>query len=524
MRMHLYFKTDIYNLPHLTHNLEQSIAGLLELTRGSITGAAPFGENINYDPEFDRLKAEVGKVGTIDFSLVESLARSILLDKSKDIRVILFLSYAILRNEQWDDLADLYEGLAELSMPETYARLHPERQRAKELAFKWLSEQRFMDLLAQKKPDSGSHDSIVRLVDALERLKVNLEEAYPEGSPFPAGFLSVALSWKDGSRPKPVPVANEQAASVSAVPESPRDAQVAGRKAALTLIEMEPQKPMGYRLLRTARFDLLEKAPPTANGTTQLPGPPPQQQDVLAGLCDKQNWAKLLSSAQQAFTAGANHLWLDLQRYSYAAAGNLGDAYEPVRDAILFETAYLVKRIPGIVALSFADGTPFADGATREWIHNAVGALFAGKNNRAESQSQTVSDRLGQERQMLVELTGAQRFEEALGFVQQAIASSSHESDNLRRKVMLAELMVNAKRPEMAVALLESVDSLIETYDLARWNPELCAETWTVLTTALRAATGGKSQQQQGQLNEKRLSILGKLTRVDPKRAFSLYN
>ena len=464
-------------------------------------------------------------MGGLDYELLETSSRLIIESKSKDLRILAYLAFVALRNEQWGDLADIFEGLVTLVATHTWEKLHPQRPRAREQSLTWLNEQRFADLLSEKTPHEIDHEAVVRLRTALDTLKGGLEPLYPNGGAFPTALHSAVKKWESQTKPKPKPAAPEGAA---AAPEArtPRDIQTDARKAALLLIEAEPDKPMGYRLLRAARWDLVEKEPPNEGGTTQLPAPPQQQRDALAALAGQKEWKKLLGAAQQVFTAGANHLWLDLQRFAAQAAKELGEPFNGVHHAIVVETALVTRRLPGLVQLKFAEGSPMSDAATQDWLTTDVAGVFSSKDAQAHQKDHpgdANADRLGAQRRELNELVAAQRFEEAIALMQEAMAASSNECDNLCRTVLLAEVLVKAKRADMAVSLLDSVDAHIDRYELQRWNPGLCSNAWAAFAAALKVCAAGKNPQQLAALNEKRVLTLGKLSKIDPKRAFTLY-
>ncbi len=509
-------------------------SALLNTLTTLFEGDSPFGENINYDPDFDVLKTEIGKVGGIDWNSVESTATSILEQKSKDVRAFSFLSLALLRDERWEAFVDVFDALSQLASQD-YDQLHPARPRAKQMAFKWLSEARFVDTVAEKKIPEENHDDAVRLVASLETLKRVLEEKFPEGSPFPSGLYSAAQKWEKGSTPKPKeepkPTAPSASASgggatAAAAPpqgeplETPKDAQTLTRKAALLLIEQEPTKAMGYRLLRSVRWDLLEKEPPANGGTTQLPAPNEQQRKYFEKLAAEGNWDDLRTAAEKAFVAGANHFWLDLQRYSVRASLELGKEYAAVPDTIVAETALLLKRLPGLPDLHFNDGSPFCDGATKDWIARDVsGFLSDGEGGGGGS---SVDEALAEDREEAGRLATTGKVADALSFLHGKIASSSGRKDRFKRTALLCEILLRGKRPDLAAANLETLCEEIDTYRLDHWEPSLAVETWTLLAQAYRTLAASKSSTAQADLLEKRNMLLGKIVVVDPKHAFGI--
>ncbi len=511
-------------------------SALLNTLTTLFEGESPYGEDINYDSDFDTLKKEIGKVGGIDWGLVETTATSILEKKSKDVRAFSFLSLPLLRDERWEAFVDVFDALSQLAS-QNFDQLHPARPRARQMALKWLSETRFVDTVAGKKIPEENHEDAVRLVTSLEKLKTVLEEKFPEGSPFPSGLYSAAQKWEKGStpkpreEPKPTPAAQttgsgaaSSGANSSSAPgeplETPKDAQTLTRKAALLLIEQEPTRPMGYRLLRSVRWDLLEKEPPVNGGATQLPGPNEQQRKYFEKLAAEGNWTDLRVAAEKAFVAGANHFWLDLQRYSVRAALELGKEYALVPDAIVAETALLLKRLPGLPDLNFSDGSPFCDGGTKDWIARDVSSFLSDEGGGGGAAA--TDDALTEDREEAGRLATTGKVADALSFLHAKIASSSGRKDRFKRTALLCEILLRGKRPDLAVANLETLCQEIDTYRLDHWEPSLAVETWTILAQAYRTLAASKSSTAQADLLEKRNVLLGKIAIVDPKHAFGI--
>jgi type VI secretion system protein VasJ len=458
--------------------------------------------------------------------MIETIATKILKEKAKDVRVLSFLAYTAVRNDNWEALADVFDGLAQLAA-KNFDAMQPDRERAKELAFKWLSEDRFTGALADKKPAEADYPHIARLLDALAKIKPVLEQKFPQAAPFPGELQRNAIVWEKASKPKPAApaagAASGQAGAASAAEpmETPKQAMGIVRKPALFLIEKEPQRPMGYRLMRSLRWDIIDKLPPAESGKTQLPGPVPQQRAYFQGLVAAQDWKTALEKAEAAFTAASNHLWLDLQRTIVMSCEKLGEPYAAVRAAVLLETVSFVKRLPAIVSLCFADGTPFCEEATKTWISIEAQALFAA-NGAASSTPASSGDPFEKEARKVDELVAAGKIEEAIDLVQGGIRSSKCERDSFRRSILVASLLLKAKQADIAVSVLERLDQKSGEYNLDKWEPDLAVEAWSALVAAYKAARAGKPPNIQVSLQEKQNTILTKVSYIDPKKAFQL--
>jgi type VI secretion system protein VasJ len=486
------------------------------------------GENIIYDDDFTILKTQMGKMGDIDYALVETTSRKLLKEKSKDIRVLCFLSLCYVRNSQWDSVADIFEGFSILS-DQFFDALFPDRPRAKQQAIQWWSESRFNDMAANKKPEEKDYKHIVRLQSALTKLKSLLDSKFPDASPFSVGFYNLINTWEKQNKPKPVaaPSPPDPAHPGTGQPETmqtPTQAQSTGKKAAYFLIEKEPQKIMGYRLMRSLRWDILEKAPPSDNGKTQIDPPSAEIQTACANALKANDFKAALNKAEVAFSAGKNHLWLGLQRIAAFACKNLGNEYNTIYKAILFETGFLIKRIPELLTLNFSDGTPFCDDATKDWIASEVRPSVSdslSSSNTAVAQS-TTSDQIETEKKEAVALAAAGKTEQALDLIQNAIRSSASECDKFKRSIILCSLLATAKQNDIALSILEALSEKINDYHIDKWDPDLAVIAWTALVKMLKIVKAGKQGAIQTALQDKMNSILSKISQIDPKQAFSL--
>lgn len=499
---------------------------MLDLIIKPVPGDSPMGASINYEADFDACKNEIGKIGNIDYALIETSCRKLLDEKSKDIRLLCFLSLVYLRDAKWGSFADIFEGFVKLAQ-QNYEALFPDRERARQNAIKWLSEPRYNETIAAQKPAEADYAHINRLLTALTSLKTILQEKFPEGSPFPSGLFTSVQNWEKACKPKPKPEVAPGATPGQAVGDpmdTPKQAQTIARKAAGFLIEKEPQRPMGFRLMRSLRWDLFEKAPPAENGKTQLAPPPADLVASLTTSLGNKEFKPTLDKAEAAFAAAANHLWLGLQRVAALACHGLGEPYKPVETAIQYETGLFVKRFPDIMNLSFSDGTPFCDEATKEWIAASVMPVFSagGAATSKKEEAETSGDRVESEKKQVATLTAAGKTEAALDLLQNAIRNSSNERDNFRRSILVCNLLVTAKQPDIALSILDSLDSKIQLYHLDKWDPDLAVEAWGIMVKVLKVARTNKSPQMLASMAEKQNTILSKISQIDPKKAFSL--
>ena len=231
-----------------------------------------------------------------------------------------------------------------------------------------------------------------------------------------------------------------------------------------------------------------------------------------------------LDKTEVAFTAAANHLWLGLQRIGAQACAGLGEPYKAVEQAILFETGLFVKRLPDITKLSFSDGTPFCDDATKEWLAKQVMQVFSEGDGSAQKKDSdaALADAVEEEKKQVATLSASGKTEAALDLLQKAIRNSSNERDNFRRSIIMCNMLLTAKQPDIALSILDSLDAKIQLYHLDKWDPDLAVEAWGIMVKVLKVARANKPPPLQASMTDKQNTILSKISQIDPKKAFSL--
>ena len=217
---------------------------------------------------------------------------------------------------------------------------------------------------------------------------------------------------------------------------------------------------------------------------------------------------------------------MGLQRISALACKNLGGPYAALQQALHFETGMLIKRVPELLKLSFSDGTPLCDDAAKEWIASEVQAQFSVSTSSDGSAARTASnagnDRIEQEMKEAQALAAGGSVEKALDLIQNALRSSSSERDNFRRSIMLCDLLMAAKQPDIALSILESLHEKINNYHLDKWDPDLSVEAWSAMVKVIKMAKGNKPPNVQAAMHEKLNVVVSKISQIDPKKAFSL--
>jgi type VI secretion system protein VasJ len=518
---------------------------LASLGKKPISEAQPTGSDVRYEPEFEQLQVEIDKMsnpaasGGTDWKKVSELASGILANKSKDLLVASYLAVAQTHTNQIEGFAvglGVYRDLLELF----WEGLFPtkKRMRGRVAAIEWWlekSEAAFqalkVDPLPPEKIDQFRQncrqiDKLLReyleeapLLRPLERfidsIPIKAEKKAQTEAPPASAQVSEAgpVSAPKPAPPKPgAPAETAQIASSSDVDKVLRGALQTMRRAADYFQKDNLSNPQGYRWRRIAGWSMIQALPPATNGKTQIP--PPLQHDTvrsnLNGLKEKGNWEALVRTGEELFQGAL--LWLDLNRHVAEGLVGLGDKYQAAHDAVCQETGYLVYRLGGVETLTFVDGTPFGDTETQQWLK---GIRFGAGTAMAEpvvTAGAETADRVGETIAKAVALVKKKKVGEAVTILQQELRTSFSRRDQLLWRLGLAQILLDAKRLQLALPHLESVLEDIDSYKLEEWDPSLALKglklVWLGFST--RSDEIGKGQA---------TAVLNRIVRLDPAEA-----
>jgi type VI secretion system protein VasJ len=110
---------------------------LLELGKNPISESSPAGEDVRYEPEFEALENEIGKMTSlsategVDWSKVAKLCHEILSDKSKNLMAAIYLCVALLETEGLSGFANGVHVLREL-LDNFWDTMFPPKKRMRE--------------------------------------------------------------------------------------------------------------------------------------------------------------------------------------------------------------------------------------------------------------------------------------------------------------------------------------------------------------------------------------------------------
>lgn len=255
----------------------------------------------------------------------------------------------------------------------------------------------------------------------------------------------------------------------------------------------------GFRLRRVACWSSVCALPETdaENGRTRIAAPSASivgAAKSIDGDGEPVAAVRFAEAHAQAFP-----LWLDLQRIAARALARAGGDGADARREVETAVRALLARLPSLDALTFADGTPFADDATRAWLGElgapvvAADAVsrsslplsprpsppersspMAGEPARAPGDACGASADDAVDRACAFAASG--QLDLALHAIQHAIDRATSAEQRLRARVRLCELARDHWPHEVPEAFARGVIEPIRRHDLLAWNPELALD------------------------------------------------
>ncbi|OMW50134.1 type VI secretion system ImpA domain-containing protein [Burkholderia pseudomallei] len=255
----------------------------------------------------------------------------------------------------------------------------------------------------------------------------------------------------------------------------------------------------GFRLRRVACWSSVCALPETdaENGRTRIAAP---SASIVGAAKNIDGDGEPVAAVRFAEAhAQAFPLWLDLQRIAARALARAGGDGADARREVEMAVRALLARLPGLDALTFADGTPFADDATRAWLGElgapvvAADAVspsslplsprpsppersspMAGEPARAPGDACGASADDAVDRACAFAASG--QLDLALHAIQHAIDRATSAEQRLRARVRLCELARDHWPHEVPEAFARGVIEPIRRHDLLAWNPELALD------------------------------------------------
>lgn len=514
------------------------------LGKEPIPGDKPTGNDCRYEESFETLQAEIDKMssptasGNVDWSKIVELSSNILLEQSKDLTVAGYLAVGLVQTRKLDGLDEGVRILKDL-VDNYWDKLYPskKRMRGRAGALEWWVE-KTQEALGKFDPKPIPVNQAEQLQENLKTLHEQLVENMPEPPlmrPLQREIEKLPTQKVEVEEPKAesadAPIKNEtKAPPVQPTPSSkaePRKARAVDsekdalknidtaiqiiREASSFLIDQDLKNSSAYRYRRIATWMKINMLPPNDDGVTKIPSPASQVMTALTDLHDQGNWAALVSGAESKVSQFV--FWLDLSYMVVQGLKQLGSEYQDALSAVNEETAHFLIRLPGIETFSFSDGTPFADTNTQKWLKSISSGRAGGKTTPDTSSDE--EDQFSEIIQKALSMGRKKKLVQAIDMLQQKMNTTSSRSHKMRWRLGIAQVLMAAKKSQLAMPHLDKILSEIDTFKLEEWDPSIALE-------GLIAAWNGYNNQSSNDKKVHAVEILDRIAKIDPAQALKM--
>ncbi|AZE67540.1 type VI secretion system protein VasJ [Pseudomonas synxantha] len=452
------------------------------------------GSDMRFSGEFEALEDELGKTRSIhtegppDWQKVCQLSESLLREHSKDLRVAVWLAWALY---QCHSFTGLLAGLGLLRdlCERHWAQVYPSKLRTRVAALGWLV-LRIEPLFAQNLCVAGQLPVFHALLEHLVRLDQLWGQKLGNEAP---QLLSIrrqlserlACTEQEGAKPEvvvgiaPVKPATTQLPQPGQPIDNEKDAhrllrslQEQARPLCAWWLRQDTRDPRALRLGRTLAWMTLIHYP-DADGE-RVTALRPLAADKLKRYQERLGqgqFAELLLELEVSLTGAM--FWFDGLRMAWECLEALHADLAMTELEMHF--ALLLQRLPDLPEYRFDDGTPFADPLTCEWI-----ALHVRPHLQRSESLAVVADPPCEPWEVALEAVlpclRKKGLKAAVAVLKQGLHAAPGERARFHWRLALARLCAKAGKHDLARVQLEQLQEQLQRNGLERWEPELAVQ------------------------------------------------
>ena len=500
----------------------------------------PAGQDPRYGDEFTLIKTEIDKLAFNDYNAVMTLAREILINESKDLRVA---GYYLLASTYLLGFKGLIESLQlyRLLLERFGDCIYPERDESQRIALQWLNNSKLLAYVRQHQKNA-THDNVTKVELELELFNELVMARFNDESlrlTILGNWLKetkkqlAALEQKISAARRPVttidavtPTGAEQPKTqaennVSQVTSaqvgeltrsdslSDTDLNSLMRKIVNQLLDQKDYQ-RAVAFARATRWGGMIM-PPNNQGKTALTPPRQSAVNEVTRTLQQGEFEAAFRLCESLFFEMGGHMLLDLQCYASKAAKGMGR--NDLANLIAFDTAALLQRLPDIKTLRFDDDTQFANVGTLSWLNS-----LSGKNDSA---SIVANDEDNQELVKAInkscEIANEDGLPEALAHLDKY--RPHNEKQRFQLRLAMAQLCLDHGRVEFALPILEELNDQAESTSLALWDKQLALVVAKTLQSALRGVMHDAAEEDKARLGQRVKNLSAQMCRWDMVQA-----
>ena len=319
-----------------------------------------------------------------------------------------------------------------------------------------IGEEKFGDVAPSFGPMRTTIEEIRHTVHGLLQKKREVEP--DEGAEAPASAEEAQAAPPAPRRP------------IAAEPVDQDDAFQRVTAVAAYLRRNDPSSPLPYLLLRGLRWGEL-RAAGTDVDANLLEAPPTGTRQALKKAANDSDLPQVLELGESAMGLPCGRGWLDLQRYVFRAANELG--YYQIASAIRAEVNGLLADYPGLRQASLLDDTPAANPETQAWLDEiapAPPAEAAYAPPAMEDDGQSEATKAIDANDLALQAARSGRPQEAIEILTREATAEKSGRGRFQRRLQLAQLCMTMGYERIAHPILEQLSAEIDSRGLEGWE------------------------------------------------------
>jgi len=337
-----------------------------------------------------------------------------------------------------------------------------------------LGEEKFGDVAPSFGPMRTTVEEIRHTVHGLLQKKREVEP--DEGAEAPASEAEPASQEEPPAAPGAPAKPKPRGGPIAAEPADQDDAFQRVTAVAGYLRRNDAASPLPYLLLRGLRWGEL-RAAGTDVDANLLEAPPTGARQALKKAANDSDWPQVLELGEAAMGQPCGRGWLDLQRYVFRAANELG--YYQVASAIRAEVNALLADYPALRQASLLDDTPAANPETQAWLdeiapappaeaayaqpvlEDATEAAWASSDGKPEAIDAN---------DLALQAARSGRPQEAIEILSRESMAEKSGRGRFQRRLQLAQLCISMGYERIAHPILEQLAAEIDSRGLEGWE------------------------------------------------------
>lgn len=541
---------------------------LKDLGQTPIPGANPSGSDIRYEPEFEWLQKEIGKLGApilkkseggqeaptivyeeVDWDKVINTCRNFLETKSKDIRVVGWLIQGLMATRGAEGLQNGLEIFWQ-TCSTFWDSLYPDRARVRASATTVMTKA-IMDRLQGKadgaKPSwkPGDSDFLNESAQLVSKLNEFFREKLSD-APVTMNLFHNELKDQAERAASPAPALRPQPAAPSvpsatvaapgAAPPPPQPTAVAPKdtpiyefdkpgdrkkyfddlKATARILhdygrKNLPHDSVGYKWIRMVYWSPVKFSADTP--FLPLKGPNEVLQRHLAGLYEQKRFDELFIAAEGHFVE--YWFWLDIQRYVIESAGGLGEQYLNVKEAILDELRFFLRRMPFFATMQTQDRFALANADTAEWLRDTV--LTGSDNYRLPvvGHQEAIQSAEADDSESLT-FNSNEPVSNILEVAKERLSKAADGRGAFQVRLQLIQCLLAKTELELAWSLMEAMLNDLDRYKLEVWETDLALSALHLKFQCCRLLFGRSKKDDKIYYKDQMRLLLPRIAGLDP--------